>query len=119
MRRILALLVWTLTLAAPARAQNPQPQNVTQAVAAVQQFYSGVSTYNASFTQQYVMRLMNTTVSSAGVVTYQKPSKAAFTYSQPPGNRVIVNGHQIWMRQASTGQTWTTNQQQMPPSFRS
>jgi outer membrane lipoprotein-sorting protein len=55
-------------------------------------------------------------MTSAGVVTYQKPSKANFAYTQPPGNRVLVNGQQILVTTASTNQTqtFTTNQMQMP-----
>lgn len=102
-----------LSLVFTAATASAQPRTVPQAVAAVQQFYGGVSTYNATFTQQYVMRLMNTTLTSAGVLTYQRPGKASFAYTQPPGNRVVINGQQVWVRQASTGQTYTT-QMQMP-----
>jgi outer membrane lipoprotein carrier protein len=109
-RPLLALFV--LSLAAPSSAQ--QPQSVAQAVSAVQSFYGGVRTYNADFKQEYLIRMLNQTVTSDGTVTFQKPSKANFSYLHPPGNRVLLDNGQLLVRQASTQQTYAANQVQMP-----
>ena len=108
MKRALALVALGVTLAAPARAQTP---TVAQAVANVQSFYDHVTTYNATFRQHYVIRLMNTSVDSDGVVTFAKPGLMNWSYFHPPGNRVVVNGQSVWVHQASTNQSFATHAQ--------
>jgi len=103
-----------LALAPSAGAQS---LTVAQAVANVQGVYANVSTYNAAFTQQYVIGALHTTITSAGNVTFARPSKMSWLYTQPPGNRVIVNGQQVSVYQAATNQTFVTNQAQVPAAF--
>ena len=96
-------LLAVLALAAPARAQ---PGNVTvaQAVANVESFYGRVTTYNATFHQHYVIRVMSTSIDSDGTVTFAKPGRMNWSYFHPPGNRIVVNGQNVWVHQASTNQ---------------
>jgi outer membrane lipoprotein carrier protein len=105
-----------LTFASHANAQ-PQSLTVPQAVANVQAVYANVSTYNAAFTQQYLIGAMHTTITSAGTVTFSRPSNMNWAYTQPPGNRVIVNGPRVSVYQAATNQTFVTNQAQVPAAF--
>lgn len=114
-KRSLVVIALVGTVAAPARAQ-PGNLSVTQAVANVQAFYDKVSTYNATFRQHYVMRLMNTSVDSDGTVTFARPGKMNWSYFHPPGNRVVVNGRNVWVRQASSNQTYAT-QAQVPAAL--
>jgi outer membrane lipoprotein carrier protein len=106
-----------LAFAPQANAQSPQSLTVPQAVANVQNVYANVSTYNAGFTQSYLIGAMHTTITSAGSVTFARPSKMSWLYTQPPGNRVVVNGQQVSVYQAATNQTWVMNQAQVPAAF--
>ncbi|HEY1959866.1 MAG TPA: outer membrane lipoprotein carrier protein LolA [Polyangiaceae bacterium] len=115
MKRATVLAAALVTLAAPARAQ-PGNLSVGQAVSNVQNFYDHVTTYNATFRQHYVMRLLNTSMDSDGAVTFAKPGKMNFSYFHPPGNRVIVNGQNVWVHQASTNQSFA-GQAQVPAAL--
>jgi outer membrane lipoprotein carrier protein len=112
---VLAALVALAAPAAPARAQSANP-SVARAVASVQAFYDRVTTYTATFRQHYVIRLMNTTMDSDGTVTFAKPGKMSWTYFHPPGNRVVVDGRNVWVHQASSNQTYAA-QAQVPAAL--
>lgn len=99
-----------LTFAPHVGAQTPQSLTVTQAVANVQAVYANVSTYNAEFTQNYVIAAMHTTVTSDGSVTFARPGKMNWLYRHPPGNRFVYNGTQIWVHNAAANQNYTANQ---------
>ena len=114
MKRALVIAGLVL-LTTPALAQ-PGNLSVAQAVGNVQNFYDRVTTYNASFRQHYVMRLLNTTMDSDGTVKFVKPGQMDFLYFHPPGNRVVVNGRNVWVHQASTNQNYTA-QAQVPAAL--
>lgn len=112
-----ALVVGGLALSLSTRAlAQPGNLSVAQAVGNVQNFYDRVTTYDATFRQHYVMRLMNTTMDSDGRVTFARPGRINFLYFHPPGNRVVVNGQNVWVHQASTNQNYAA-QAQVPAAL--
>jgi len=93
--------------------------SAAQIVAGVQAFYNSTTSFRANFRQFNTAAVSNTTTESAGVVTFMRPGKMRWEYSNPSGNVVISNGSTIWTYQASANQVFQANlqQSQLPTAF--
>jgi outer membrane lipoprotein carrier protein len=67
------------------------PLTAEQLVDRVQGFYNKTKTFKAGFKQQYVIRAYNTTKKSEGEVTFAKPGKMSWRFTNN-GNRVVSDG---------------------------
>lgn len=63
-----------------------------QVGARVQAFYNQTKTFQAGFTQEYVLKMHNQRRMSKGRVIFEKPGKMSWTYTEPYGNRVVSDG---------------------------
>ncbi len=75
------------------RAAHPSaaPLGASEVVDKVQAFYDQLSTFKASFKQQFSIKSHGTTKYSAGSVIFQKPGKMSWRYTNN-GNRVVSDG---------------------------
>ncbi len=99
-----AILVGT-GLAAPgtAEAAPPTAQDIAKRV---QAFYDGTKTFQADFTQTYVIKVQNKKKDSKGKVSFEKPGKMSFRYADPNGNRVVSDGKTIKVYEQSNQQMY-------------
>lgn len=104
--------------AAPA-AQAPMPANVDEAVARVQRFYDATSTFQSEFKQEFVVKAYNTKKNSAGTVTFAKPGKMDWVYTTPKDNRVVSDGNELKVYDASNKQLFQqqVNKSQYPAAL--
>ncbi len=61
----------------------------------VQAFYDGLKTYQATFTQNYYIKIQDKRQKSTGKVAFQKPGLMAFAYDEPNGNHVTSDGKTV------------------------
>jgi len=78
--------------APPAAAAAPSASDIAKRV---QNFYDGTKTFQAEFTQTYVIKVQNKKKDSKGKVSFEKPGKMSFRYAEPNGNRVVSDGKTI------------------------
>ncbi|HKQ71212.1 MAG TPA: outer membrane lipoprotein carrier protein LolA [Polyangiaceae bacterium] len=79
--------------AAPAAATTPEAKAVADRV---QAFYDQTRTFQADFSQHYVIRVhQDSPKDSKGRVVFQKPGKMSWKYDQPNGNRVVSDGQEL------------------------
>lgn len=105
--------------APPGGATVNRAYSAAQIVAGVQAFYNATTSFRANFRQFNTAAVSNTTTESAGVVTFMRPGRMRWEYSNPAGNVVISNGSTIWTYQASANQVFQANlqQSQLPTAF--
>ncbi len=72
----------------------------------VQTFYDSTRTFQADFTQTYVIKVQNKKKESTGKVVFEKPGKMSFRYAQPNGNRVVSDGKTIKVYEQSNAQMY-------------
>jgi outer membrane lipoprotein carrier protein len=81
-------------LSASASAAPSTP--TADAIAAkVQAFYDQTKTFQASFKQEYFIRMHDQHRTSEGRVAFEKPGKMSWKYDQPNGNRVVSDGRTL------------------------
>jgi outer membrane lipoprotein carrier protein len=107
----LAALLSFASLTAVSHAEQPAApaapaQNVTQAVNAVQQFYDKTTSFKADFSQEFYVKAYNQKKSSKGKVTFAKPGKMEWTYSDPKDNRVVSDGATLKVYEAANKQMY-------------
>jgi outer membrane lipoprotein carrier protein len=61
----------------------------------VQAFYDQTKTFQASFKQEYFIRMHDQRRTSEGRVAFEKPGKMSWKYDQPNGNRVVSDGRTL------------------------
>jgi outer membrane lipoprotein carrier protein len=104
-RAVATLLAVCLAVPALALAQGaPAPVKPAPAAPAadpaeriaeqVQAFYDRTRTFKASFKQRYTIKQYNKTKDSLGVVTFEKPGRMSWRYTNN-GNRVVSDGKLI------------------------
>jgi len=54
--------------------------------------YAGKKTFSAKFKQEYVLKVVNQTKTSSGVVFIERPNKISFRYDAPNKNRIVSDG---------------------------
>ena len=99
------------TTAAPVPAPTTSSSTTTAATgsatdvaAKVQKAYEAITTYEADFTQQYSMKAFGTKKESKGHVTFVKPGKMRWDYTEPKDNVVVSDGVTLWSYVASDKQ---------------
>lgn len=99
-----ALVLTASTAQADATAE--QAAKVNEAVNKVQAFYEKTRSFKSPFTQEFTATLHNKKTSSKGVVTFAKPGKMAWEYSEPNGNRVVSDGQKLRVYEAANKQMY-------------
>ena len=80
--------------ATPASAAPATP--TADAIATrVQAFYDQTKTFQASFKQEYFIRMHDQRRTSEGRVAFEKPGRMSWKYDQPNGNRVVSDGRTL------------------------
>jgi outer membrane lipoprotein carrier protein len=109
-------------LSAPVAHAEPtdtSTMTAAQAVANVQAFYDGTQTFKSDFSQRYTVKAYNQVKNSTGTVTFNKPGKMDWVYSDPAGNRVVSDGTNLEVYEAANKQMYqqTVNQSQYPAAL--
>jgi outer membrane lipoprotein carrier protein len=96
---LFALLVLPVSLVAPTLPADAQTQPSSQVgpsaneiATRVQAFYNQTKTFQATFKQEYTIKMHDQKRTSEGRVVFEKPGKMSFTYREPNGNRVVSDG---------------------------
>ena len=88
-----------------ADAQQAQPAPAAQTAALVQKvqaFYDKTTSFQSGLTQEYFVKSHNLKKESKGDVTFAKPGKMDWQYSNPAGNRVVSDGQILKVNRAET-----------------
>jgi outer membrane lipoprotein carrier protein len=72
--------------------------------AQVQKAYVSITSFEADFDQQYVMKAFGQTKTSKGHVLFVKPGKMRWDYTEPKNNVVVSDGTTLWSYVASDKQ---------------
>ncbi|EYF06951.1 LolA family protein [Chondromyces apiculatus] len=75
----------------------------------VQQFYDSSKTFQATFKQNYTIKVQNVQKVSTGKVVFEKPGKMSWTYDAPNGNRVVSDGTTIKVYEKENEQMYETS----------
>jgi len=79
----------------PAAFAAPATPSAESIAARVQAFYDQTKTFQASFKQEYFIRMHDQRRNSEGRVAFEKPGKMSWKYDQPNGNRVVSDGRTL------------------------
>lgn len=109
------------TAPAPAPAPAPTQGKATagDVAAKVQKAYQSISSYEADFEQQYQMKAFGQTKTSKGHVTFVKPGKMRWDYTEPKDNVVVSDGATLWSYVAADKQArkMAVKDSQMPTAL--
>ena len=81
-----------------------KPSNAGDVAANVQKAYDSIKAYEADFEQQYMMKAFGQKKESKGHVTFVKPGKMRWDYTEPKDNVVVSDGVTLWSYVASDKQ---------------
>jgi outer membrane lipoprotein carrier protein len=118
--RRLSSLVFAGLLAAcvPMFASDVSAQAAAQALPAtqaqalltkVQDFYDKTTSFSSDFTQEFFVKSHNVKKQSKGKVTFAKPGKMHWEYSEPKDNRVVSDGAVLKVYEAANKQMFEQN----------
>jgi outer membrane lipoprotein carrier protein len=79
----------------PSASAAPATPTADAIAAKVQAFYDQTKTFQASFKQEYFIRMHDQHRTSEGRVAFEKPGKMSWKYDQPNGNRVVSDGRTL------------------------
>jgi outer membrane lipoprotein carrier protein len=108
-----AAVLGVLAAAAPLYATDSSAQAAAQALPAakaadvaakVQAFYDKTTSFTSDFTQEFFVKSHNVRKTSKGKVTFAKPGKMYWDYSNPAGNRVVSDGTILKVYEAANKQ---------------
>ena len=97
MRIFLATAAALVTLAAPLQAQTAESV-IDRAVTA----YKNIRTMRGSFEQTLRNPLTGSTMTARGTFEQQLPDRISVTFTDPKGDRIVVNGATAWLYLPST-----------------
>ncbi|AKV03740.1 Outer membrane lipoprotein carrier protein LolA [Labilithrix luteola] len=129
MRRIAALAFAALVAvavplvstdsAAQAGAQALPAAKANEVATKVQAFYDRTTSFASDFTQEFFVKSHNVKKTSKGTVTFAKPGKMYWDYSNPAGNRVVSDGTILKVYEAANKQMFeqTVNKSQYPAAL--
>jgi len=108
---LLALCVPMISTDAPAQAAaTALPAAQAQAVLGkVQTFYDKTTSFTSDFTQEFFVKSHNVKKQSKGKVTFAKPGKMHWEYSEPKDNRVVSDGAILKVYEAANKQMFEQN----------
>jgi outer membrane lipoprotein carrier protein len=92
---------------------------VADAVSKVQTFYDQSTTFTSEFKQKFWVKAHNKEISSDGTVTFAKPGKMVWVYSEPKDNRVVSDGTNLKVYEAANKQMYeqTVDKSQYPAAL--
>ncbi len=93
MLAVLFVALGSLLVAIPVSAQD-QGLAVMRAAA---ERYQGVEALCADFTQHLVVPLLGDERTGAGQVCQARPNKFAMRFTEPDGDRVVIDGESVWV----------------------
>ena len=97
MRRLFFSIAALVTLAPPLRAQTPDAV-IARAVSA----YKSIRTLRGSFEQTLRNPLTGSMMTARGDFEQQLPDRISVRFTEPRGDRIIVNGETAWLYLPST-----------------
>ncbi len=108
---LLALCVPMIASDAPAQAAaTALPAAQAQLVLGkVQTFYDKTTSFTSDFTQEFFVKSHNVKKQSKGKVTFAKPGKMHWEYSEPKDNRVVSDGAVLKVYEAANKQMFEQN----------
>jgi outer membrane lipoprotein carrier protein len=108
---LLAACVPMIATDAPAQATaSALPPAQAQAVLTkVQNFYDKTTSFTSDFTQEFFVKSHNVKKQSKGKVTFSKPGKMHWEYSEPKDNRVVSDGQVLKVYEAANKQMFEQN----------
>ena len=95
------------TVSSDAGAQQSAALPAAQATATltkVQAFYDKTTSFSSDFTQEFFVKSHNIKKASKGHVTFAKPGKMHWEYSEPKDNRVVSDGQVLKVYEAANKQ---------------
>ena len=75
----------------------------------VQTFYDKTTSFTSDFTQEFFVKSHNVKKQSKGKVTFAKPGKMHWEYSEPKDNRVVSDGAVLKVYEAANKQMFEQN----------
>jgi len=80
-----------------------------QVLTKVQAFYDKTTSFSSDFTQEFFVKSHNVKKQSKGKVTFAKPGKMHWEYSEPKDNRVVSDGAVLKVYEAANKQMFEQN----------
>ena len=99
----------------PSPSSTPSLPKVEHVVAKVQSFYDKVQTFKSKFVQKFWAKAYRQEKKSWGTVIFKKPGKMLWLYEHPKGNRILYDGKELHVVEASNQQIYdlTLDQSQL------
>jgi outer membrane lipoprotein carrier protein len=94
---------------AQAAATALPPAQAQQVLTKVQAFYDKTTSFSSEFTQEFFVKSHNVKKQSKGKVTFAKPGKMHWEYSEPKDNRVVSDGAVLKVYEAANKQMFEQN----------
>lgn len=87
--------------------------------AKIQATYQAITTYEADFDQQFDMKAFGDKKTSKGHVTFEKPGKMRWDYTDPKDNLVVSDGTTLWsfVQKDKAARTMQLKDSQMPTAL--
>lgn len=89
---------------APSASAALPTLSASDVAAKVQATYQAITTYEADFDQRYDMKAFGEKKTSKGHVTFEKPGKMRWEYTDPKDNVVVSDGTTLWSYEAKDKQ---------------
>jgi outer membrane lipoprotein carrier protein len=84
-------------------------EQATAVLTKVQNFYDKTTSFSSDFTQEFFVKSHNVKKQSKGRVTFAKPGKMHWEYSEPKDNRVVSDGAVLKVYEAANKQMFEQN----------
>ncbi|MDB4943443.1 MAG: Outer rane lipoprotein carrier protein LolA [Labilithrix sp.] len=94
---------------AQAAATALAPAQAQAVLGKVQAFYDKTTSFSSDFTQEFFVKSHNVKKQSKGRVTFAKPGKMHWEYSEPKDNRVVSDGQVLKVYEAANKQMFEQN----------
>ena len=94
---------------AQAAASALPAEQAQQVLTKVQNFYDKTTSFQSDFTQEFFVKSHNVKKQSKGRVTFAKPGKMHWEYSEPKDNRVVSDGAVLKVYEAANKQMFEQN----------
>jgi outer membrane lipoprotein carrier protein len=94
---------------AQAAATALPAEQATAVLTKVQNFYDKTTSFSSDFTQEFFVKSHNVKKQSKGRVTFAKPGKMHWEYSEPKDNRVVSDGAVLKVYEAANKQMFEQN----------
>ncbi len=93
--------------------------SASDVAAKIQATYQAINTYEADFDQAYDMKAFGEKKTSKGHVTFEKPGKMRWDYTDPKDNLVVSDGTTLWSYVAKdkSARTMQLKDSQMPTAL--